>query len=147
MSDGNGQTFVRNRVLLDGRADTRSRVRAFADPGSFTEFGSRARHRTYAFGMQHKRPAGDGVVTGIGRVDGREIALFAQDSAALGGSLGEIHASKIARIVTHAGRARNPVVGLIDSGGARIQEGVASLDGYGTILRANVALSGRVPQL
>ncbi|MGH3918847.1 MAG: acyl-CoA carboxylase subunit beta [Pseudonocardiaceae bacterium] len=147
MSDGNGPANVCDRVQLDERADTRSRVRAFADLGSFTEFGSRARHRTHEFGMQHKRPPGDGVVTGIGRVDGREVALFAQDPAALGGSLGEVHASKIARIVAHAGRARNPVVGLIDSGGARIQEGVAALDGYGSIFRANVALSGRVPQL
>ena len=147
MSDGNGPTNVCDRVQLYRRADARSRVREFADPGSFTEFGSRARHRTHAFGMQHKRPAGDGVVTGIGRVDGREVAVFAQDPAALGGSLGEIHAGKIARIVAHAGRARNPVVGLIDSGGARIQEGVVALDGYGAIFRANVALSGRVPQL
>ncbi len=107
MSDENGLANVCDRVQLDGRADTRSRVHAFADPDSFTEFGSRARHRTHAFGMQHKRPAGDGVVTGIGRVDGREVAVFAQDPAALGGSLGEVHASKIARIIAHAGRARN----------------------------------------
>jgi propionyl-CoA carboxylase beta chain len=147
MSDRNAPTFIRDRVQVDGCADARSRVRQFTDPGSFTEFGSRARHRAHAFGMQHKRPAGDGVVTGIGRVDGREVAVFAQDPAALGGSLGEVHAGKIARIVAHAGRARNPVVGLIDSGGARIQEGVAALDGYGAIFRANVALSGRVPQL
>ncbi|MGH3982533.1 MAG: carboxyl transferase domain-containing protein [Pseudonocardiaceae bacterium] len=67
MNDGNGPANVCDRVQLDGRADARSRVREFTDPGSFTEFGSRARHRTHAFGMQHKRPAGDGVVTGIGR--------------------------------------------------------------------------------
>lgn len=97
--------------------------------------------------MQRRRPAGDGVVTGVAQIDGRPVGVFAQDPTVLGGSLGEIHASKIARIVAHAGRAHTPVVGLIDSGGARIQEGVAALDGYGAIFRSNVALSGRVPQI
>ncbi|MGH3824803.1 MAG: acyl-CoA carboxylase subunit beta [Pseudonocardiaceae bacterium] len=132
---------------LDAAVDARCRIEALADPGSFTELGSQARHRTHMFGMQRKRPAGDGVVTGIARVDGRAVGLFAQDRAALGGSLGEIHASKIARIISYAGRSRNPVVGLLDSGGARIQEGVAALDGYGAIFRANVGLSGRIPQI
>jgi acetyl-CoA carboxylase carboxyltransferase component len=122
-------------------------VHALADPGSFNEVGSAARHRTHAFGMQDKRPAGDGVVTGSARIDGRPVALFAQDPTALGGSLGEVHAAKIARVLDHADRARVPVVGLLDSGGARIQEGVAALDGYGEIFRRNVALSGRVPQV
>ncbi|MDQ3760458.1 MAG: methylmalonyl-CoA carboxyltransferase [Actinomycetota bacterium] len=145
--DVNSAAPVCSRAPLNGCADARSRVEALADPGSFTEFGSQARHRTHAFGMQRKRSVGDGVVTGVARVDGRAIGLFAQDPAALGGSLGEIHASKIVRIVTYAGRARTPVVGLIDSGGARIQEGVAALDGYGAIFHANVGLSGRVPQI
>jgi acetyl-CoA carboxylase carboxyltransferase component len=132
---------------LDAKADARVRVRTLVDPGSFTEFGSQARHRTTAFDMQRKRPAGDGVVTGIARIDGRPVGVFAQDPMVLGGSLGEVHASKIARIVAWAGRARTPVVGLIDSGGARIQEGVAALDGYGAIFCGNVGLSGRVPQI
>jgi propionyl-CoA carboxylase beta chain len=132
---------------LSARADARARVSALVDTGSFTEFGSQARHRTHAFDMQRKRPVGDGVVTGIARIDGRPVGLFAQDPTVLGGSLGEIHAAKIARTVAYAGRARTPVVGLIDSGGARIQEGVAALDGYGAIFSANVALSGRVPQI
>jgi propionyl-CoA carboxylase beta chain len=127
--------------------DARTRVGALLDAGSFTELGSQARHRTHAFGMAERRPAGDGVVTGLGRLAGREVAVFAQDPTVLGGSLGEVHAGKIARILEHAGRARTPAIGLIDSGGARIQEGVAALDGYGAIFRANVALSGRVPQL
>jgi propionyl-CoA carboxylase beta chain len=127
--------------------DRLGRVEALVDPGSFTELGSQARHRTHTFGMQAKRPAGDGVVTGLAAIHGRQVALFAQDPTALGGSLGEVHAAKITRIATHAGRARTPVVGLLDSGGARIQEGVAALDGYGTIFRTNVALSGRVPQV
>ena len=132
---------------IDVRADRLARVRALVDAGTFTEFGSQARHRVTAFEMQRKRPAGDGVVTGHARVDGRPIGVFAQDPTALGGSLGELHATKIARVLDHAGRARSPVVGLLDSGGARIQEGVGALDGYGEIFRRNVALSGRVPQI
>ncbi|MGH8902627.1 MAG: acyl-CoA carboxylase subunit beta [Egibacteraceae bacterium] len=135
------------RLALDARADAHTRVHALVDPGSFTEFGSQARHRTTVFEMQRRRPAGDGVVTGVARIDDRPVGVFAQDPTVLGGSLGEIHAGKIARIVAYAGRARTPVVGLIDSGGARIQEGVAALDGYGAIFRGNVALSGRVPQI
>ncbi|CAN5219222.1 carboxyl transferase domain-containing protein [soil metagenome] len=134
-------------VELDVRGDRLARVRALTDPGSFTEFGSQVRHRQTAFGLADKRPAGDGVVTGPARIDGRPVALFAQDPTALGGSLGEMHAAKIARMLDHAGRARVPVVGLLDSGGARIQEGVDALDGYGEIFRRNVALSGRVPQV
>ena len=129
------------------RAALNERVRALVDPDSFTEFGSEARHRVHAFDMQRKRPAGDGVVTGVASIHGRPIGLFAQDPTALGGSLGEVHAHKIARILDHAGRARCPVVGLLDSVGARIQEGVAALDGYGEIFRRNVAVSGRVPQV
>jgi acetyl-CoA carboxylase carboxyltransferase component len=117
------------------------------DTGSFEEFGSRARHQVTAFGMGAKRPAGDGVVTGSARVSGRPVGVFAQDPSALGGSLGELHAAKISRVLDQAERARNPVVGLLDSGGARIQEGVGSLDGYGGIFRRNVRLSGRVPQI
>ena len=129
-------------------ASTRlERVEALVDAGSFTEFGSQARHRTHAFDMQRKRPAGDGVVTGTARVNGRPIAVFSQDPTALGGSLGEVHAGKISQLLGKAERARNPVVGLLDSGGARIQEGVGALDGYGDIFRRNVALSGRVPQI
>lgn len=132
---------------IDVREDRLARVRAFTDGGTFTELGSQARHRVTAFDMARKRPAGDGVVTGTARVHGRPVALFSQDPTALGGSLGEVHATKIARMLDHAARARCPVVGLLDSGGARIQEGVAALDGYGEIFRRNVALSGRVPQL
>lgn len=145
--DAQRQEGVREDAQRHEGAIARSRVQAFVDTGSFTEFGSEARHRAHAFGSHLNRPAGDGVVTGLGRVDGREVAVFAQDPGALGGSLGEVHAGKIARILAHAGRARTPAVGMIDSGGARIQEGVAALDGYGAVFRGNVALSGRVPQL
>ena len=127
--------------------DARDRIAVLTDDGSFTEFGSQIKHQVTAFGLAGKRPAGDGVVTGTARVDGRPVALFSQDSSALGGSLGAVHAGKIARVHDIAGRGRMPVVGLLDSGGARIQEGVAALDGYGEIFRRNVALSGRVPQI
>jgi propionyl-CoA carboxylase beta chain len=130
-----------------GDRDARARLAGLADAGSFVEFGSQARHRVTAFGMDRRRPPGDAVVTGVARIDGRPAALFAQDPGQLGGSLGEVHAAKIGRVLEWAGRCRMPAVGLLDSGGARIQEGVSALDGYGRIFRANVALSGRVPQL
>ncbi|HEY8339459.1 MAG TPA: carboxyl transferase domain-containing protein, partial [Egibacteraceae bacterium] len=132
---------------LDIRADRLARVHALVDDGTFTELGRQARHRSTAFGLDRKRPAGDGVVTGTARISGRPVGVFAQDPTALGGSLGETHAAKNARILDYAARARTPVVGLLDSGGARIQEGVGALDGYGEIFRRNVALSGRVPQI
>ena len=132
----------------DGQeAEARRRVAVLADPGSFQESGSGARHRSTAFGMAARRPAGDGVVTGTARVSGRRIGLFSQDVRALGGSLGETHAAKIIRVLDDAERSRTPVIGLLDSGGARIQEGVGSLDGYARIFRRNVALSGRIPQI
>ncbi|HVM00911.1 MAG TPA: acyl-CoA carboxylase subunit beta [Egibacteraceae bacterium] len=138
---------VISTVRLDARADARTRVAMLADADSFRELGSQARHHVTAFGMAAKRPAGDAVVTGTARVQGRPVGVFAQDPTVLGGSLGEVHAAKIARILDHAIRARCPVVGLLDSGGARIQEGVAALDGYGAIFKRNVAMSGRVPQV
>lgn len=132
------------RTGADARLD---RVTALVDRGTFAEVGSQARHRTHAFDLQRKRPSGDGVVTGTARVAGRQLGLFSQDPTALGGSLGEVHATKIARVLDQALRGRHPVVGLLDSGGARIQEGVGALDGYGEIFRRNVAASGRIPQI
>lgn len=126
---------------------TRKHIEQLVDPGSFVEFGGRATHRVSAFGMDRKRPPGDGVVTGIARIDERPVALFAQDPASLGGSLGEVHAEKIGRMADWAVRTHAPLIGLLDSGGARIQEGVSALDGYGRIFRANAAISGKVPQL
>ncbi len=134
-------------TVIDVSTNRLARVEALVDPGSFTELGSQARHHVTAFDMQRKRPAGDGVVTGVAEIHRRPVGVFAQDPTALGGSLGEVHAAKIARVLDHAERARVPVVGLLDSGGARIQEGVGALDGYGEIFRRNVALSGRVPQV
>lgn len=135
------------RLTVDSVTGARPRIEALVDPDSFDEFGSLVRHRATAFGMDRCRPAGDGVITGYARIDGRPVGLFAQDATVLGGSLGEMHANKIVQVLGYAERVRAPVVGLLDSGGARIQEGVAALDGYGAIFRANVRLSGRVPQI
>jgi acetyl-CoA carboxylase carboxyltransferase component len=131
----------------DGRPDARGRIDRIADDASFVEFGSTARHQATGFGLADKRPDGDGVITGTMTVDGRTVGVFAQDPGALGGSLGATHARKIAMVMDRAQRARTPVVGLLDSGGARIQEGIAALDGYGHIFYRNVRSSGRIPQI
>jgi acetyl-CoA carboxylase carboxyltransferase component len=125
----------------------RERVGRLLDPATFVELGSARQHHATGFGLERRRPAGDGVVAGTGAIDGRPVNVYAQDRRVLGGSLGEAHADKIARTVEQAGRGGVPVVGINDSGGARIQEGPAALDGYGRVFRANVAASGRVPQL
>jgi propionyl-CoA carboxylase beta chain len=125
----------------------RSRVELLADRGSFLELGSRRLHRANGFGLESKRIPGDGVVAGTAALDGRAVHVFAQDRYVLGGSLGEAHADRIAETIARATRGGTPVVGINDSGGARIQEGVASLDGYGRVFSANVAASGRVPQI
>ncbi|MGZ3145606.1 acyl-CoA carboxylase subunit beta [Lentzea chajnantorensis] len=125
----------------------RDALNALVDAGSLVEFGAEAKHQCTAFGMQAKTPAGDAVITGTAEIDARPAAVFAQDVSVLGGTLGATHAQKIAQVLDQAERARCPVVGVLDSGGARIQEGVSALDGYASIFRRNVALSGRVPQI
>ncbi len=125
----------------------RSRVDLLVDRGSFLELGSARLHRATGFGLEDRRTPGDGVVAGTAAVDDRPVHVFAQDRYVLGGSLGEAHADRIAETILRATRGGTPVVGINDSGGARIQEGVASLDGYGRVFSANVAASGRVPQI
>jgi propionyl-CoA carboxylase beta chain len=125
----------------------RARLHALLDDGSLVELGSRRRHQSTSFGLEDRRPDGDGVVAGVGRVDGRSVAVYAQDGKVLGGSLGQAHADKVVRALTQAVDGGVPVVGINDSGGARIQEGVAALDGYGAVFSGNVAASGRVPQI
>ncbi|MGW7514487.1 acyl-CoA carboxylase subunit beta [Streptomyces sp. NPDC054796] len=125
----------------------RSRIGALVDPGSFSEVCSQAGHRATSFGMRERELPADGVITGTGEIDGRPVCVFAQDPHVMGGSLGEVHALKISGLMELASRARCPVVALLESGGARLQEGIAAVDGYGQIFRRNVALSGRVPQL
>jgi propionyl-CoA carboxylase beta chain len=130
-----------------GKLTARERVEAFLDPGTFTEFDELARHRAHAFSMQEKRPYGDGVVTGYGTVDGRQVFVFAQDFTVFGGSLGEVSGEKIVKVMDMALKTGAPVVGINDSGGARIQEGVVSLAQYGEIFYRNVQASGVIPQV
>ncbi len=130
-----------------GKQTARERVEAFLDPGSFVETDALARHRSGSFDLAARRPYGDGVVTGFGTVDGRQVCVFAQDFTVFGGSLGEVFGEKIVKIMDMALKVGCPVVGINDSGGARIQEGVVSLGLYGEIFRRNVLASGVVPQL
>jgi propionyl-CoA carboxylase beta chain len=130
-----------------GKLTARERIDALLDPGSFTEFDEFARHRSSNFGMEAKRPFGDGVVTGYGTVDGRPVAVFSQDVTVFGGSLGEVYGEKIVKILDFAVTNGCPVVGINEGGGARIQEGVVSLGLYGEIFRRNVHASGVIPQI
>ena len=123
----------------------RERIDALLDPGSFTEFDEFARHRSTNFGMDAKRPFGDGVVTGYGTVDGRPVAIFSQDVTVFGGSLGEVYGEKIVKILDFAMTNGCPIIGINEGGGARIQEGVVSLGLYGEIFQRNVHASGVDP--
>jgi propionyl-CoA carboxylase beta chain len=130
-----------------GKMTARERIDALLDPGSFTEFDEFARHRSTNFGMDAKRPFGDGVVTGYGTVDGRPVAIFSQDVTVFGGSLGEVYGEKIVKVLDFALTNGCPVVGINEGGGARIQEGVVSLGLYGEIFQRNVHASGVIPQI
>jgi propionyl-CoA carboxylase beta chain len=130
-----------------GKLTARERVELLCDPGSFVEIGKFVTHRATDFGMADTKVLGDGVVTGYGTVHGRTIYLFAQDFTVFGGSLSEAYAGKICRVMDAAMKAGAPIIGLNDSGGARIQEGVASLGGYAEIFLRNTLASGLVPQL
>jgi propionyl-CoA carboxylase beta chain len=130
-----------------GKLTARERVELLCDPGSFVEIDKLVTHRATDFGLGENRPLGDGVVTGYGTVHGRTIFVFAQDFTIFGGSLAEAHARKICKVMDLAVKAGAPIVGLNDSGGARIQEGVVSLAGYADIFLRNTLASGLVPQL
>lgn len=130
-----------------GKNTARERIAMLVDQDSFTEIDEFARHRSTQFGMEKTRPYGDGVVIGTATVDGRPIALYSQDFTIMGGSLGEVHAEKIVKIAAFALKSGIPLIGINDSGGARIQEGVASLSGYGKIFRLNTRSSGVIPQI
>ncbi|KAB0679984.1 acyl-CoA carboxylase subunit beta [Aureimonas leprariae] len=130
-----------------GKLTARERLEVLLDEGSFEEFDTYVVHRATDFGMAAEKVPGDGVVTGWGTINGRQTYVFAQDFTVLGGSLSETHAEKICKIMDMAVRNGAPVIGLNDSGGARIQEGVASLAGYAEVFRRNVEASGVVPQL
>jgi propionyl-CoA carboxylase beta chain len=130
-----------------GKRTARERVLELLDEDSFVELDELARHRSTAFGMAEDRPYGDGVVTGYGTIEGRQVCVFAQDFTVFGGSLGQVFGEKIVKVMDLAMKTGCPVIGINDSGGARIQEGVVSLGLYGEIFRRNVHASGVVPQI
>ncbi|MDQ4077514.1 MAG: methylmalonyl-CoA carboxyltransferase, partial [Chloroflexota bacterium] len=130
-----------------GKLAARERIELLLDDNTFQEIGMFVHHHETNFGMAQKRPLGDGVVTGYGTIDGRLVYVYAQDFTVMGGSLGRAHADKIMRMMDLALENGAPVIGLQDSGGARIQEGVVSLGGYGDIFLRNVMASGVVPQI
>lgn len=131
----------------DGKLTARERVDLLLDRGSFTELDKFVTHRATDFGMSDKKIPGDGVVTGYGTIDGRQVFVFAQDFTVFGGSLSGAYAQKICKVMDLATRVGAPIIGLNDSGGARIQEGVESLAGYADIFLRNTLASGVVPQL
>jgi acetyl-CoA carboxylase carboxyltransferase component len=130
-----------------GKYTARERIEKLLDPGSFQELDTYVRHRTSDFDMQKNRPWGDAVVTGHGTIDGRRVCVFSQDFTVFGGSLGEVMAEKTCKIMDMAAKIGCPVIGINDSGGARIQEGVVSLGGYGDVFLRNVRSSGVIPQI
>ncbi len=130
-----------------GKKTARERIEALLDEGSFTELDAFVRHRSSAFGLDAKRIPGDGVVVGYGTVDGRQVCVYSQDFTAFGGSLGEMHGQKITKVMDMALRTGVPLIGILDGGGARIQEGVSALTQFAEIFRRNVAASGVIPQI
>src|ERR1700723_1273058 len=130
-----------------GKLTARERLEILLDPGSFEEWDMFVEHRSHDFGIAEQKVPGDGVVTGYGEINGRLVFVFSQDFTVFGGSLSEAHAEKICKIMDQAMKVGAPVIGLNDSGGARIQEGVASLAGYAEVFERNVLASGVVPQV
>jgi len=130
-----------------GKLTARERLDLLLDPGSFVELDMFTRHRAHGFGLEDNRPWGDGVVTGHGTIEGRRVYVFSQDFTVFGGSLGEVFAEKIGKVMDLALRMGCPMIGINDSGGARIQEGVVSLAGYADIFHRNVQASGVIPQI
>lgn len=143
---GGGQKRI-DAQHAKGKLTARERIDVLLDEGSFEEYDMYVTHRCVDFGMEGQKVAGDGVVTGWGTINGRQVYVFSQDFTVLGGSLSETHAQKICKIMDMAVRVGAPVIGLNDSGGARIQEGVASLAGYAEVFRRNAEASGVIPQI
>jgi propionyl-CoA carboxylase beta chain len=143
---GGGQRRI-DAQHAKGKLTARERIELLLDEGSFEEWDLFVEHRCTDFGMQDQKITGDGVVTGYGTVNGRLVFIFSQDFTVFGGSLSETHAEKICKIMEQAMKVGAPVIGLNDSGGARIQEGVASLGGYADVFQRNVLASGVVPQI
>ncbi len=146
-AEAGGGAERREKQHKSGKLTARERIELLLDEGTFEELDKLVRHRCTDFGMEEQRPLGDGFITGHGRIDGRVVYAFAQDFTVFGGSLSEVNAAKICKIMDLAMRAGAPVVGLNDSGGARIQEGVMSLAGYADIFLRNTLASGVIPQI
>src|SRR6202158_965831 len=144
---GHGDAEAFNRQHSRGRLTARERIARLVDRNSFEELDIFATHRASGFGLENKRVPGDGVVTGMAKIDGRDVMLFSHDSSVFGGSLGEVFAEKVIKVMDLAQRNGIPIIGINDSGGARIQEGVVSLAGYAEIFYRNVESSGVIPQL
>ncbi|MBI3224661.1 MAG: acyl-CoA carboxylase subunit beta [Mycolicibacterium cosmeticum] len=135
------------KVHAKGKLTARERVLALLDEGSFVELDALAKHRSTNFGLESNRPVGDGVVTGYGTIDGRDVCIFSQDATVFGGSLGEVYGEKIVKIQELAIKTGRPLIGINDGAGARIQEGVVSLGLYSKIFRNNILASGVIPQI
>jgi propionyl-CoA carboxylase beta chain len=136
-----------DKIHAKGKMTARERILALLDEGSFTELDALAKHRSVNFGLAANRPLGDGVVTGYGTVDGRDVCIFSQDVAVFGGSLGEVYGEKIVKVMDLALKTGRPLIGINEGAGARIQEGVVSLGLYGEIFHRNVRASGVIPQI
>jgi len=147
MAEEGGGAKRRERQHKEGKMSARERVEFLLDEGTFEETDKLVTHRCYNFGMADQKIYGDGFITGYGRVEGRLVFVFAQDFTVFGGSLSETNAAKIVKIMDLAAKMGAPVIGLNDSGGARIQEGVMSLAGYADIFLRNTLYSGVVPQI
>jgi acetyl-CoA carboxylase carboxyltransferase component len=130
-----------------GKLTAQERIELLLDPGTFVELDRYRVHRSYTFGLEENKPLGDGVITGYGEVSGRKVCVFSQDFTVFGGSLGEVYAQKICKVMDLALSTGCPIIGINDSGGARIQEGVVSLAGYADIFHRNVLASGVIPQI
>lgn len=146
IKDGGGQ-LARDKQAAQGKMTARERIRTLLDADSFHEYDLFVEHKAKDFGMEKKQLPGDGVVTGTGKIGGAPVGIFAQDFTVAGGSLGLAHARKITKIMDHAMKMGIPLIGINDSGGARIQEGVNSLAGYGEIFYRNTLASGVIPQI
>ena len=142
-----GSEAAVERQHARGKQTARERIEMLLDKDSFIELDEFARHRSTSFGMEQKRPYGDGVVTGFGTVDDRPVCVFSQDVTVFGGSLGQVYGEKIVKIIDFALKTGCPLIGINEGGGARIQEGVVSLGLYGEIFRRNTHASGVIPQI
>ncbi|MGX7680883.1 acyl-CoA carboxylase subunit beta [Jatrophihabitans sp. DSM 45814] len=142
-----GSALAVEKQHAKGKHTARERVHMLLDEGSFVEFDELARHRSTKFGIDNNRPFGDGVVTGYGTIDGRQVCVFSQDVTVYGGALGEVYGEKIVKVQDFALKTGCPLIGINEGGGARIQEGVVSLALYGDIFHRNVMASGVIPQI